>query len=83
MPIAFPDLPLSSLLYLKTINAAVFYEIGAAAATATYSYGIGIDHGHHFFRLTYPIRLGIRTGYETQHKKDVRRPDFLIGLRVR
>ena len=75
MPIAFPDLPLSSLLYLKTINAAVF--------KATYSsYGIELTTDTHFFRLTYPIRLGIRTGYETQHKKMFADLIFSIGLSI-
>jgi len=86
MPIAFPDLPLSSLLYLKTINAAVFYDWGSSRnkfGKATYSsYGIELTTDTHFFRLTYPIRLGIRTGYETQHKKMFADLIFSIGLSI-
>ena len=86
MPITFPDLPLSSLLYLKTINAAVFYDWGSSRnkfGKATYSsYGIELTTDTHFFRLTYPIRLGIRTGYETQHKKMFADLIFSIGLSI-
>ena len=65
MPIAFPDLPLSSLLYLKTINAAVFYDWGSSRN-----------------KFGNPIRLGIRTGYETQHKKMFADLIFSIGLSI-
>lgn len=86
LPLAFPDLPLGSLLYFKRLNAALFYDLGSNRnrfqKSVYSSCGIELTTDTHLFRLTYPIQFGIRTGYETQHKKIFTDLLFSIGLSI-
>jgi len=85
-PICYPDQPLGTVLYFKNLAGGLFYDLGTSrhkAKTYTYSsYGIELTADTHFFQLTYPIHLGIRTGYETQHRKIFTEFIFSIGLSI-
>lgn len=86
LPLSFPDQQLGSLFYFKNLNAAVFYDLGTSrnkTGRSVYSsYGLELTTDTHFLRLTYPIHLGIRTGYETQHKKIFADLIFSIGISI-
>lgn len=86
LPLLWPDLAIGPLLYLKSIQAGVFYDLGVYKNTTrnhTYSsYGVEFTTDTHAFRLTYPIRLGFRTGYETQSKKIFTDLIFSIGISI-
>ncbi len=86
LPLLFPDRHLSKLLYFKSVNGCLFYDYGTSRnKTQTHhysSYGIELTTDTHLFHLTYPIRLGIRTGYETQKKSVFADFIFSIGLSV-
>lgn len=86
LPLIFPDWNISSLLYFKSIAAGIFYDLGTTKnkiKQSTYSsYGIELTSDTHFFRLTYPIHLGIRTGYENQNKKIFTELLFSIGISI-
>lgn len=86
LPLIFPDWNISSLLYFKSIAAGIFYDLGTTKnkiKQSTYSsYGIELTTDTHFFRLTYPIHLGIRTGYENQNKKIFTELLFSIGISI-
>lgn len=86
LPLLYPDQHLGSVLYFKSIDGALFYDFGTSRnklGTTTFSsYGIELTTDTHIFRLTYPIHLGFRTGYETQHKKMFANMIFSIGLSI-
>lgn len=86
LPLIFPDLHLSNLLYFKSVNGSLFYDLGTSrnkVQTQHYSsYGIELTTDTHFFRLTYPIHLGVRTGYETKTQKIFADFIFSIGLSI-
>lgn len=86
LPLLFPDQHLSSVLYFKSVEAGLFYDLGTSRNTlrkTTYSsYGLELTTDTHFFRLTYPIHMGFRAGYETQHKRMFANLIFSIGLSI-
>ena len=85
-PIAYPDQHISSILYFKNINGCVFYDFGTSKSlTGTEhhsSYGLELTTDTHFFRLTYPIHLGVRAGYQTQSESLFAEFIFSIGLSI-
>lgn len=85
-PICFPDRQIGSVLYFKNLAGSLFYDLGSSRHTTdTFrysSYGIELTTDTHFFRLTYPIHLGFRTGYETQTRKMFADLIFSIGLSI-
>lgn len=86
LPLAYPDLNISSVLYIKGVEGAVFFDVGSVRSLLGqkdyYSTGFELSADTHFFRLTYPVHLGFRTGYETQHKKMFANLIFSIGLSI-
>ena len=86
LPLFFPDQHLSKLLYFKSVDGCLFYDYGTSRdRTRTHhyaSYGVELTTDTHFFRLTYPIHLGIRTGYETKKKSMFADFIFSIGLSI-
>lgn len=86
LPLLFPDQHIGSLLYFKGVEGCLFYDFGSSKHKAGIyhysSYGIELTTDTHFFRLTYPIHMGIRTGYETQKKKMFADLIFSIGLSI-
>lgn len=86
LPLAFPDWNIGSLLYLKTLHGSLFYDRGTSRSlhgTRRYaSCGIELTTDSHLLNLTYPIHWGIRTGYETQHKRLFADFIFSIGLSI-
>ena len=85
-PITYPDQHISSILYFKNINGCVFYDFGTSKSlTGTErhsSYGLELTTDTHFFRLTYPIHLGVRAGYQTQSESLFAEFIFSIGLSI-
>ena len=85
-PLCFPDRHLGSVLYFKSLEGCFFYDLGTSRhkmGTNCYSsYGLELTTDTHLFRLTYPIHLGFRTGYETQHRKLFADLILSIGLSI-
>lgn len=85
-PLWFPDRHIGSLLYFKSIDAGLFYDFGSSRnlfrQTTYSSYGMELTTDTHFFRLTYPIHIGFRTGYETQSHQPFFDLIFSIGLSI-
>lgn len=85
-PICFPDQPIGSLLYFKTLKGGLFYDLGynrhQLKSSHYSSYGIELSTDTHFFQLTYPVHLGVRSGYETRSKKMFAELIFSIGLSI-
>ncbi len=86
LPVCYPDRSLGSVLYFKNLEGCLFYDLGTSRnkiKTCNYSsYGIELTTDTHFFQLTYPIHLGVRTGYETQNHKMFTELIFSIGLSI-
>lgn len=86
LPLMYPDQNISSVLYFKGIDGSLFFDMGTARnkiQKQTFcSSGIELTTDTHFFRLTYPIHIGFRTGYETQYKKMFADLIFSIGLSI-
>lgn len=86
LPLLYPDLPISSILYIKGVEGAAFFDVGTARTVmgkkTFYSSGIELSADTHIFRLTYPIHIGFRTGYETQHRSMFTDLIFSIGLSI-
>lgn len=73
LPLLCPDLSLTSVVYLKRIQGALFYDWGMEHQlhnkNSYFSSGIELTGDTHFFRLPYPVQIGLRTGYESAHRK--------------
>lgn len=86
MPLLFPDLHIGGLIYFKNVCCNLFYDYGTSRdkiQTLHYnSYGMEMTADTHVFRLTYPIHLGFRTGYETKKKSMFADFIFSIGLSI-
>lgn len=86
LPLLFPDLHISSLLYIKGIDGGIFFDMAEEKYTyETYryhSYGVELTADTHFFRLPFPVNMGIRTGYESQTKSMFANFLFSIGLSI-
>lgn len=86
MPLCFPDAHISSLLYIKGIDGGVFYDAAREENNWNnswyHSYGVELTADTHFFRLPFPINMGFRTGYETQHRKVFVDFLFSVGLSI-
>lgn len=86
MPLLFPDWHISSLLYFKQIDGCLFFDLGSSLHRQDKylysSYGIELTTDTHLFRLTYPIHMGVRAGYQTQTRKMFGEMIFSIGLSI-
>ena len=86
LPLIYPDLPISSLLYVKRVYGGVFYDLAKEKNrwhNGWYqSYGAELVTDTHILRIPFPIEIGIRTGYETQHKKMFADLLFSVGLNI-
>lgn len=86
-PLAFPDWNISSIFYIKGIDGGVFFDYGNEKNLWTesrnlYSYGMELTADTHLFRLPFPINVGVRTGYETLHRKMFADLLLSIGLSI-
>jgi hypothetical protein len=73
LPLAYPDLAVDPLVYLKRLRANAFYDIsygydirtGTGQSVTGYyrSYGGELFADFHAFRLIFPVSAGIRVGY--------------------
>lgn len=86
LPLLFPDQHITSVLYVKRIDGGIFFDMGhdkmLRGARNYYSYGIELNAGLQLFRLPFPITLGGRFGYETQHKSLFANLLFNIGFTI-
>ncbi len=68
-PICYPDAGLGSILYFKRISGALFYDNGTIDILnyriKGQSMGAELRTDFNVLRLTYPLNIGIRAGYET------------------
>jgi hypothetical protein len=85
-PLGHPDWSIGSTLYIKDLNASLFYDTGSSRSqfgTDHFSsYGVEVSCRSHVFQLTFPIHWGVRTGYETQTKNFFTEFLFSIGLSI-
>jgi Tol biopolymer transport system component len=72
LPVAYPDLRLGPVLYLKRIKANLFYDYGYAQNkfrnNTFQSCGIEITNDVHFFNFLAPLNLGFRYVYRPLYK---------------
>lgn len=72
-PIAYPDLSIGPLAYIKRIKANLFFDSGTGVTKGMkniyQSTGIEMYSDLHFLRFVFPIELGFRFGYFTRDKR--------------
>lgn len=71
-PLAYPDFHLSSLLYIKRIKMAVFYdEVNHLKGNKEYYRSVGSDllFDIHLLRSFVPFEIGLRSAYLLENKK--------------
>jgi hypothetical protein len=70
LPVAYPDLRLGPILYLKRIKANLFYDYGFARYSSKEqmynSMGLEITNDLHLFNLIAPLEIGVRYIYRQQ-----------------
>ncbi len=68
-PICYPDGGLGSILYFKRVSGTLFYDYGSIGiqnyTLKGASIGAELKSDFNILRLTYPLNIGVRTGYET------------------
>ncbi|MDR2130325.1 MAG: hypothetical protein LBP56_04040 [Odoribacteraceae bacterium] len=99
LPLAYPDLRLTPLLYVRRVSAGLFWDAAANTRQEISVNGQTTSRGVHvtrfyrslgleamsdtrFLDLTFPVNLGFRTGYETQHRSCFFHLLFSIGLSI-
>lgn len=83
-PIAYPDWSLGKFMYMKRINARVFFDIAQGRIQNQYTdfktTGFDIETEAHYFRFFAPINLGLRTAYDINNKEFSYQLLFTINL---
>jgi hypothetical protein len=83
-PVFCPDWRLGPILYLKRLNASLFYNYAVETAKEPHreyiSTGIDLTVDFHLFRLFAPLNLGLRTIYLPQTGKVVFEPVYKLNL---
>lgn len=73
LPICYPDLEISNILYLKRIYATCFYDycktINSTNLIEFSSYGAEFMANYHFCNIIVPISTGLRVGYNSNDNK--------------
>ncbi|MDR2651929.1 MAG: hypothetical protein LBC68_06395 [Prevotellaceae bacterium] len=74
-PIAYPDVNLGALTYITRIRANLFYDFAATKNTKNindniYSFGTDILFDAYWFRMPYPVTLGLRF-YKTNMENNI------------
>lgn len=68
-PICYPDGGLGSILYFKRVSGSLFYDYGRIDILNLNlkgsSFGAEVKSDFNILRLTYPLNIGVRAGYET------------------
>lgn len=79
--IAYPDIALGPLLYIKRIFAREFFDAGLFDHKYLSSLGIDIKMDYHIFRITQALQSGLRIGYLPQSKSTFY--SFLFALNIK
>ncbi len=81
-PIAYPDLNIPAVMYLKRIRAKIFgdYSYYTNYSTAQSSAGFEIYTDWHFFNWPTPFNIGLRESFLIEQKKWT--PEFLFGIDI-
>ncbi len=81
-PIAYPDVVLPTIFYLKRVRASVFFDESFATPTlnAKSSTGCEVMTDWHFFNWPAPINLGIRMSY--RFEDGLWAPEALFGIDI-
>ena len=82
LPLLYPDLTVSSLLYMKRIRALLFYDFGKTynVNQILRSYGIELLSDVHILRFIAPIELGTRIIYNQNKAKFTLEPLFSVNF---
>ncbi len=79
--LGYPDFHIGSFIYFKRLKINAFYDFSQEEGDILlnkskkhfinnfFSSGLELTSNCHLFHLSSPINMGIRTGYENQHKK--------------
>ena len=71
-PLAYPDLALGPLVYIKRVKANLFFDGGVGVTEGVsrklQSAGVEISSDLHFFRFVFPMDIGFRMGYRPIEK---------------
>jgi len=83
-PVAYPDISLGPVMYLKRLKANLFYDGGLGSThgqdTKLQSTGIEITSDLHVFRFIFPLDIGFRIGYRPIEKQYF--SDFLFSVNL-
>ena len=86
LPICYPDLGIGSMIYFKRIYGSLFYDYGTIRNgdinNRVSSYGAEIKTDFNLLRLTYPLNMGVRAGYETLSKRVFAELLFTISISI-
>ncbi len=74
LPLWYPDGGVKKFVYVKRISLTPFYNIGMYDKKFFRSFGTDISFRTHIFRITVPLELGARIGYQRETK------DFFASL---
>ena len=82
IPLAYPDLSLGSIIYLKRIKSKLFYDYAIAETKDQINYfnsaGIELTADMHVFRFISPIEIGVRSSYLI--RKEELKFELLFGV---
>lgn len=86
LPICYPELGIGSILYIKRIFGSLFYDYGTISLhnqhINIHSAGAELKGDINLLRLTYPLNIGVRAGYETLTKSPFAELLFSISLSI-
>lgn len=69
LPLIYPDGGIKHILYIKRITTTPFYNIGMYDKKIFRSFGADIMMKANLFRITLPLDLGVRVGYQRETEK--------------
>lgn len=66
LPLIYPDNGIKHILYIKRVTTTPFYNIGMYDKKIFRSFGADIMMKANLFRITLPLDLGVRVGYQRE-----------------
>lgn len=80
LPLSYPDLKLTKLLYIQRITARGFFDFGYFDNKYLSSIGTYIQMDFNILRIEYPLNIGIQMGYQPQNKNPFAHLIFYLNI---
>ena len=80
LPLSYPDLKLTKLLYIQRITARGFFDFGYFDNKYLSSIGTYIQMDFNILRIEYPLNIGIQMGYQPQNKASFAHLIFFLNI---